>query len=78
MRCKACDVLLDDLEALKKDARGVHYDLCTDCLTVSIATHWELENTESIDNNDGNITQDEVLTLQENYDNIYLSITKED
>ena len=77
MRCKACDVLLDDLEALKKDARGVHYDLCTDCLTVSIATHWELENTESIDN-DGNITQDEVLTLQENYDNIYLSITKED
>jgi hypothetical protein len=77
MRCKACDVLLDDLEALKKDTRGVHYDLCTDCLTVSIATHWELENTESIDN-DGNITQDEVLTLQENYDNIYLSITKED
>lgn len=78
MRCKACDVLLDDLEALKKDARGVHYDLCTDCLTVSIATHWELENTESIDNNDGNITQDEVLTLQENYDNIYLSISKDD
>ena len=78
MRCKACDVLLDDIEALKKDARGVHYDLCTDCLAVSIATHWELENTESVDNNDGNITQDEVLTLQENYDNIYLSITKED
>jgi len=78
MRCKACDVILDDVEALKKDARGVHYDLCTDCLTVSISTHWELENMESIDNNDGNITQDEVLTLQENYDNIYLSITKED
>jgi uncharacterized protein YxjI len=77
MRCKACDVLLDDLEALKKDARGVHYDLCTDCLTVSIATHWELENMESIEI-DGNIPQDEVLTLQENYDNIYLSITKED
>lgn len=77
MRCKACDVILDDAETLKKDARGVHYDLCTDCLTVSIATHWELENTESIDN-DGNITQDEVLTLQENYDNIFLSITRED
>ena len=28
MRCKACDVILDDVEALKKDARGVHYDLC--------------------------------------------------
>jgi len=77
MRCKACDVLLDDLEILKKDANGVHYDLCTDCLTVSIATHWELENVESTDDN-GNLSQDEVLTLQENYDNIYLSITKED
>jgi hypothetical protein len=76
MRCRACDVLLDDLEVLKKDANGVHYDMCTECLTVSIATHWELENTESIDN-DGTILQDDVLTLQENYDKIYLSITKE-
>ena len=47
MRCKACDVILDDIEVLKKDSNGVHYDLCTDCLTVSIATHWELENMES-------------------------------
>jgi hypothetical protein len=76
MRCKACDVILDDAEILKKDARGVHYDLCTDCLAVSISTHWELENMESIEI-DGNITQDEVLTLQENYDNIYLSISKD-
>lgn len=76
MRCRACDVLLDDLEVLKKDANGVHYDMCTECLTVAIATHWELENTESIDK-DGNISQDEVLQLQENYDNIYLSITKD-
>ena len=77
MRCKACDVILDDAETLKKDARGVHYDLCTDCLAVSISTHWELENMESIEI-DGNMTQDEVLTLQENYDNIYLSISKDD
>ena len=77
MRCKACDVILDDAETLKKDARGVHYDLCTDCLAVSISTHWELENMESTDI-DGNITQDEVLTLQEKYDNIYLSISKDD
>ena len=76
MRCRACDVLLDDLEVLKKDANGVHYDMCTECLTVSIATHWELENTESIDN-DGTILQDDVLTLQENYYKILLSITKE-
>jgi len=76
MRCKACDVILDDAEILKKDARGVHYDLCTDCLAVSISTHWELENMESIEI-DGNLSQDEVLTLQENYDNIYLSISKD-
>jgi len=77
MRCKACDVILDDAETLKKDARGIHYDLCTDCLAVSISTHWELENMESTEI-DGNIPQDEVLTLQENYDNIFLSITRED
>lgn len=76
MRCKACDVILDDLESLKKDSRGEHYDLCTECLTVSIATHWELENLESSDDY-GTITQDEVLTLQKNYDKILLSITKE-
>ena len=76
MRCKACDVILDDLETLKKDHRGVHYDLCTDCLTVSIAANWELENTESIDNT-VNISQDQVLQMQEDYDKIYLSITKD-
>ena len=67
MRCKACDVILDDLETLKKDHRGVHYDLCTECLTISIAANWELENMES-STIDGSITQDEVMTLQENYD----------
>ena len=79
MRCKACDVLLDDLETLKKDSRGIHYDLCTDCLTVSIAANWELENMAEVDVDDdpGTITQDDVLKLQENYDNIYLSITKD-
>jgi hypothetical protein len=30
MRCKACDVILDDVEVLKKDSNGLHYDLCTD------------------------------------------------
>ena len=73
MRCKACDVILDDLEILKKDANGVHYDLCSECLAISIASHWELENMESIPNS-GDITQEEVLQLQENYDNILSSI----
>ena len=78
-RCKACDVILDDVELLKKDANGVHYDLCTECLTASIAAHWELENMVEVDIEDssGIITQDDVLTLQENYDNIYLSISKD-
>tara|TARA_Y100000004_G_scaffold173922_1_gene212227 strand:+ start:396 stop:629 length:234 start_codon:yes stop_codon:yes gene_type:complete len=76
MRCKACDVILDDLETLKKDANGVHYDLCTECLTASISAHWELENMESIPN-PGDMSADEVLQLQENYDSIYLSITKD-
>ena len=76
MRCRACDVILDDLEALKKDSRGVHYDLCTECLTISISADWELENMES-STNDGNISQDQVLQLQEDYDKIYLSITKD-
>jgi hypothetical protein len=73
LRCRACDVILDDLETLKKDHRGVHYDLCTECLTVSIAANWELESLES-SNNDGNISQDEVLTLQENYDTLLKNI----
>ena len=76
MRCKACDVILDDLETLKKDHRGLYYDLCTECLTVSIAANWELENTVSIEDA-GNISQDDILTLQEDYDKIYLSITKD-
>ena len=67
MRCRACDVILDDLETLKKDHRGLHYDLCTECLTVSISADWELENMGS-SNNNGSISQDEVLLLQENYD----------
>jgi hypothetical protein len=50
--------------------------MCTECLTVSIATHWELENTES-STDDGIILQDDVLQLQENYDTIIHSITKE-
>ena len=76
MRCKACDVILDDLETLKKDHRGLHYDLCTECLTVSIAANWELENTVSIEDA-GNITQDQLLQMQEDFDKIYLSITKD-
>ena len=43
---------------------------------MSIATHWELENMESIPDYSGDITQDEVLQLQEEYDNILSSIMR--
>lgn len=32
MRCKACDKILEDSEAVKKDYRGDFYDLCNVCL----------------------------------------------
>mgnify|MGYP000429639642 FL=1 len=70
MRCKAFDKILEDKELTRKDKNGDFYDLCTECYTVSLAAGWDLEDS-------GNITQDEWLTLQENYDNIYYSITKE-
>ena len=35
MRCKACDTLLNDRETTKKDYRGTHLDLCTECAKVS-------------------------------------------
>jgi hypothetical protein len=38
MKCKACDVLLDDYETVKKDASGDYFDLCSYCLSVSIGT----------------------------------------
>jgi hypothetical protein len=70
MRCKACNKILEDKELTRKDKNGDFFDLCTDCYTVSIAAGWDLEDS-------GSITQDEWLTLQENYDNIYYSITKD-
>ena len=70
MRCKACDKILEDKELTRKDKNGEFYDLCTDCYTVSLAAGWDLEDS-------GIITQDEWLTMEENYDIIYNSITKE-
>ena len=58
MRCKACNTLLEDFEALKKDNRGEYIDLCYACHTVSLATEWDLEEAE----NTGIISLDEYLT----------------
>jgi len=38
MKCKACDVLLEDYETVKKDTSGDYFDLCSYCLNVSIGT----------------------------------------
>ncbi len=70
MRCRACNKILEDKELTRKDKNGDFYDLCTECYTVSIAARWDLEDS-------GNITQDEWLTMEENYDILYNSITKE-
>lgn len=70
MRCKACDVILDDVELTRKDSDGNFYDLCALCYTATVAAGWELDNTV-------NIPQEDYLELQETYDTIYHSITKE-
>ena len=46
MRCKACDDLLTDREAARKDTRGVHLDLCSQCGTVSFEA-WYQATTEN-------------------------------
>ena len=75
MRCKACNVILEDSEATKADKRGDYYDLCNKCFSVSTAALWELEEDE--DDVVGTMSQDDWLTLEDNYAKINLSITKE-
>lgn len=33
MRCKACDVLLEDYEAKAKDSNGNYFDMCNNCIS---------------------------------------------
>lgn len=75
-RCKACDVILEGAELTKVDSNKKYIELCTYCYTVSIAAHWELDNMEAIPEI-VTITQDEILQLQDTYDSIYFSITKD-
>ena len=58
MRCKACNTLLEDFEAVKKDNRGEYIDLCSTCYAVSLATEWDLEAKDD----SGIISLDEYLT----------------
>lgn len=75
MRCKACDTILDDVEMARKDIRGNYWDMCSNCVTHSLSAVLDME--ELYDDN-GDISQDTVLTLDQECANIYLSITKED
>ena len=43
MRCKACDALLTDREAARKDALGVHLDLCSPCGAVSFEAWYQAQ-----------------------------------
>ena len=58
MRCKACDAILDDVELTRKDSYGGFFDLCNTCYSVSIASQWELEDSDD----SGNISLESELT----------------
>lgn len=60
MKCKACDVLLEDYETIRKDASGDYFDLCSTCLAVSIGT--------SDDTGCGNITNEIPFDENKMYD----------
>ena len=57
MRCKACDVNLNDSESTKKDfVNGGYLDLCDNCDDAGGADYIELELEEVVA--DGTITED--------------------
>ena len=58
MRCKACDTILDDVELTRKDSHGAFFDLCNTCYSVSVASQWELEDSDD----SGNISLESELT----------------
>lgn len=78
MRCKACDKILDDHEATKVDVHGSYTDMCRTCLSHSIAATLDLElSFDDTQEDIGNITESDLLTYQDEYDKIYLSITND-
>lgn len=65
MRCKACDVILEDNELVKKDKNGDYFDMCNNCLSIVLSAEWELENSCNITEIDS-----EGLTLDDLYDTL--------
>ena len=64
MRCRACNVILDDTELTKKDANGDFLDMCSACLVAGAYT--------GIDNNTF-VTNypNEVFTNDDDYDTLF-------
>lgn len=44
MRCKACNVELNDFESTRKDSNDEYIDMCMECLTASIDERYEDES----------------------------------
>lgn len=64
MRCKACNVILEDSELTKKDSNNDFIDLCSYCLYASGAVEVDLDNTVEY-------YQNEVFTDDDDYDTLF-------
>lgn len=64
MRCKACNVILDDTELTKKDSNGDFIDMCNNCLYASGAV--EVDNDMFVIN-----YQNELFTNDDDYDTLF-------
>jgi hypothetical protein len=79
MKCRACDTILESREINRTDQKGKHWDLCINCLQASVGASWDLDTLVSSEDSGttSKITADDILDLDDNLRNIYLSITKE-
>jgi|DEB0MinimDraft_10_1074344.scaffolds.fasta_scaffold65643_4 hypothetical protein len=79
MKCRACDQFLENWETNRTDQRGKHWDLCVPCLQASIAASWNLDTLVSSEDSGTTTEMSDVdlLELDDNIRNIYLSITKD-
>lgn len=55
MRCKACNVLLEDYETTRMDKHGDYFDMCSVCIAAGYDGGIDPEDTS------GNISQDDAL-----------------
>jgi hypothetical protein len=65
MRCKACNVILEDSELSKKDSHGNFLDLCFYCLSASYFMDDEVTD-DLVEN-----YQDNAFTMDEDSDTLF-------